>query len=499
MAGAFRYDGPSPMGLASFVQQQGMMGKQQGEDSRLARLVSGAMSDPSARKSNLAEIASFRPEAAFQAQDQFAQQDDRKYAELGKRAAVLAGAPEAMRGQVWAQLRPELEQTFGMQGLPAEVTPEILQTAQQLAQVYGGMGRDGQVSVRSSFVGEDGQMYSIMSDGSVKAQGVGADRKLQAFDVPGVGPQVVDLRAATARTVTPGGGAPRSAPASTFAFTPAPGTEGDPAAAEFQSLPADQQQVAAQLLQRGQDFTIQGGRVVPAAMRGGQPMRPTLDQMPISQVGGGEDRPAWVRPPSGAAGGNSEMDRRIELARSAGASDDDIRRMILGRDAAAGGSKPMPASVLKMREQTVAEAETANTINLNIDKHLSRIRDGSLKFGPVQNLLSQGRNFVNESTPESRNFAEFRADLEKLRNDSLRLNAGVQTDGDAKRAWDELVANINDAEYVKQRLETIRLLNERAALLKQESVERIDAEYGRANKPDAPPADDEEALIGKYL
>lgn len=137
MAGAFNWDGPTPMGLAGYVQQQGDYGRQRGEDSRLARLVSGAMADPSARKSNLAEIASFRPDAAFTAQDNFNQQDDRKYAELGKRAAVLAGAPEAMRGQVWAQLRPELEQTFGMQGLPADVTPEVIQTAQQLARVYG--------------------------------------------------------------------------------------------------------------------------------------------------------------------------------------------------------------------------------------------------------------------------------------------------------------------------------------------------------------------------
>lgn len=137
MAGAFNWNGPTPMGIAAYVQQSGDYGRQRGEDSRLARLVSGAMADPSKRQSNIAEIASFRPEAAFQAQDQFNSQDDRKYAELGKRAAVLAGAPEAMRGQVWAQLRPELESQFGMTGLPADVTPEVIQTAQQLARVYG--------------------------------------------------------------------------------------------------------------------------------------------------------------------------------------------------------------------------------------------------------------------------------------------------------------------------------------------------------------------------
>lgn len=130
-------------------------------------------------------------------------------------------------------------------------------------------------------------MYSIMSDGSVKAQGIGADRRLQAFDVEGVGPQVVDLRNATARTVTGGGGQPPvSQPASTFAFTPAPGMQDDPDADAFANLSPDQQEVAARLLQAKQDFTIQGGKVVPTGLSGGQPAA-----RPASTA------PAWVRPP----------------------------------------------------------------------------------------------------------------------------------------------------------------------------------------------------------
>jgi hypothetical protein len=202
MAGAFNWNGPTPMGLASYVQGQGDYGRQRGEDSRLARLVSGAMSDPSKRQANLAEMASVRPEAAYQAQGQFDQQTDRKYAELGKRAAVLAGAPEAMRGQVWAQLRPELESQFGMTGLPAEVTPEIIQTAQQLAQVYGGLGNDSQLpsSVReamafqadSSLLETRKAMYDTYSWGETKdAQGrdvwVPRSNRTAAIGAPGGG------------------------------------------------------------------------------------------------------------------------------------------------------------------------------------------------------------------------------------------------------------------------------------------------------------------------
>ena len=101
------------------------------------------------------------------------------------------------------------------------------------------------------------------------------------------------------------------------------------------------------------------------------------------------------------------------------------------------------------------------------------------------NLESSARNLMGTgaSTPDSRNFAEFKATLERMRNDSLRLNKGVQTEGDAQRAWNELLANIKDEQYVQQRLQTIMRLNERAIAIRSAKINQRRSNFG------APPLD----------
>ncbi|MFN7611063.1 MAG: hypothetical protein ACK5QX_09040, partial [bacterium] len=81
-------------------------------------------------------------------------------------------------------------------------------------------------------------------------------------------------------------------------------------------------------------------------------------------------------------------------------------------------------------------------------------------------------------TQESRNFSSFKSSLERLRNESLRLNAGVQTDGDAQRAWNELFQNITDTELVAQRLAEIKRINDRAVELQRLRVDSIRGNYG---------------------
>lgn len=188
---------------------------------------------------------------------------------------------------------------------------------------------------------------------------------------------------------------------------------------------------------------------------------------------------AGVRPKPKAADAPSALQERIELAKRMGASEAELRQMVIGKEGAAAGARPMPVAALKIIKEETDAANTATAINTSLDKHLGRIKSGKLDFGPIANQIYAGRNASGMSTEESRNFAEFKSDLEKLRNDSLRLNNGVQTDGDAQRAWNELVANINDTDYVKQRLQTIKGLNERARNLRQLNAEMIKENYGR--------------------
>ena len=155
---------------------------------------------------------------------------------------------------------------------------------------------------------------------------------------------------------------------------------------------------------------------------------------------------------------------------------------------------PMPVGALKALREDMTDIGLSGQISADLGVIEQQINDGSLKLGLMQNMGSSARNFVGASDEVSRNYQTFKSTLQKLRNDSLRLNKGVQTEGDAQRAWDELIANTNDAEFVKQRLGEIRAINERAAALKKQGADMTLQNYGRPPMPDL--VFDQPAAIG---
>lgn len=157
------------------------------------------------------------------------------------------------------------------------------------------------------------------------------------------------------------------------------------------------------------------------------------------------------------------------------------RRMIAGMMDARREQKnvpKLPTSALKMQQEELDAVGTASSINADLAAMGQQIDSGKLQLGPVNNLLAKGKNLIGASDESSRNLATFQSTLEKLRNDSLRLNKGVQTEGDAQRAWNEMIANINDPKVVKQRLGEIQKINERAANLRKMNVENIRQNFG---------------------
>lgn len=185
---------------------------------------------------------------------------------------------------------------------------------------------------------------------------------------------------------------------------------------------------------------------------------------------------------------------RRELAANASAD----RRMIAGMIDARREQKnvpKLPTSALKMQQEELDAIGTASSINADLGAMAQQIESGKLKLGMVDNLAAKAKNFVGASDESSRNLATFQATLEKLRNDSLRLNKGVQTEGDAQRAWDEMLVNINDPKLVKQRLAEIQKINERAANLRQMNVETIRQNFG-VEPLDTAPRKNQPAAVG---
>jgi len=185
---------------------------------------------------------------------------------------------------------------------------------------------------------------------------------------------------------------------------------------------------------------------------------------------------------------------RRELAANASAD----RRMIAGMIDARREQKnvpKLPTSALKMQQEELDAVGTASAINADLNALGQQLESGKLQLGPVNNLMASAKNMVGESDESSRNLATFKATLEKLRNDSLRLNKGVQTEGDAQRAWNEMIANINDPNLVKQRLGEIQKINERAANLRKMNVDVIRSNFG-VDPLDTAPRENLPAAVG---
>jgi len=138
----------------------------------------------------------------------------------------------------------------------------------------------------------------------------------------------------------------------------------------------------------------------------------------------------------------------------------------------------LPTAALKMQQEELDAIAIASSLNADLSAISDQIRNKTLNLGLVNNLVSAGKNYTGNSDKSSQNYATFQATLEKLRNDSLRLNKGVQTEGDSVRAWNELVKNINDPDVVSQRLSEIQKINERASHIRSMNVDNIRSNYG---------------------
>jgi hypothetical protein len=141
--------------------------------------------------------------------------------------------------------------------------------------------------------------------------------------------------------------------------------------------------------------------------------------------------------------------------------------------------KPLPYQAIKAINEEVENIGISKGIQSDLQGFVTQLDTGTLKLGPMENLKNTALNKANQSTEASRNYGSFMSNLEKLRNDSLRLNKGIQTEGDAQRAWKELISNVTDQKFVRQRLKEIQTINDRAIKLRQQKINNITKNYNK--------------------
>lgn len=150
-------------------------------------------------------------------------------------------------------------------------------------------------------------------------------------------------------------------------------------------------------------------------------------------------------------------------------------------------TKPMPASITKLQDELIGDMSVAEGLKSDLNSAISGINSGAVDLGLISNAWSRFQNTgIVDSSPESRNAATLMATLQKMRNDSLRLNKGTQTEGDAQRAWAEILGKDEenpslpkDNKLLVTALSRISSLNDRASQEKMIRIDTMRSEYDK--------------------
>lgn len=140
-------------------------------------------------------------------------------------------------------------------------------------------------------------------------------------------------------------------------------------------------------------------------------------------------------------------------------------------------NKPLPIGALKLQNEAIDSLGASQNISDNAQQIIGQLDSGQLDLGPIANLLSKGKNMIGMSDQNSQNFSNMQTTLEKIRNDTLRLNKGVQTEGDAERALNEVINSTSDPKVFKNAMEKLNSINERGAELQKLQVNNVRSNY----------------------
>lgn len=155
------------------------------------------------------------------------------------------------------------------------------------------------------------------------------------------------------------------------------------------------------------------------------------------------------------------------------AANEDIRAL---REAAK--PKELPVGALKLQDEALDAYNAAGAVKGKTTELMNKLDTGELDVGLLRNAESVVRNWLGSPDTVSINYDQLDRALEKMRNDTLLLNKGVQTEGDAQRAMNAVVKNRRDPVLLKQALQDLKDVNDRAETLQSNRVNTIRQNFG---------------------
>ncbi|MFM1990193.1 MAG: hypothetical protein RJA99_3150 [Pseudomonadota bacterium] len=149
------------------------------------------------------------------------------------------------------------------------------------------------------------------------------------------------------------------------------------------------------------------------------------------------------------------------------------------RTGQAAENKPMPMDAIKAVNEARSGSSQLSAVNEQIDGIVKKIDTGEFQVSPQLRLDATIRNATGRSNANSQQYSELNGMINRFVEESLRLNKGVQTEGDAQRAANAININRNDSRLLKKSLEELSKVNERRIKLYAQDTETIHKNYGR--------------------
>lgn len=404
-----------PSVLGSFLQgqragtEQRLLRQDEEKQSRLAKLAGQAYSAQGPeRQALVGQAVGLDPRAGFALEGDLRGSEDARTKTLVNAAKLLTTAPEQQRAYLYQQMKPDLAR-LGLQ-LPEQYDDTVAQTAQAITQAYSNQAGTG---VQSTYIDDKGQRIAILRDGSTQVLGNNAPNN-QIIDT-GNGFYGVNKGNLQAAPVQVGG------------QQQAPAPQGGPQASQPNRGPgsldinADLQQFASlgipvSSTRRSADknrsvggvensFHLTGEAVdmVPQTPQQRQQARqfweskgyqvidegdhlhaePPARGMTVSQLGGGQQLRSAPK-----AQAPSELERRVEMARSMGATPAQIQALVMGNASTKGPSAAEQKDALARKAKQPQVANAVRGLG-RIEQAVKALSGGLVNTGPLDQYATR--------------------------------------------------------------------------------------------------------------
>jgi hypothetical protein len=145
-------------------------------------------------------------------------------------------------------------------------------------------------------------------------------------------------------------------------------------------------------------------------------------------------------------------------------------------------NKPLPSYLAKEEEADFSAASAATNIATDAYGYINRIKTGEIKFGVKDRASIRARQLAGSGAPDVIAREEYDRFVENLVNESLRLNKGTQTEGDAVREAKALKSS-ESKEAAASAMKRLIEINTRRAEGAASSVEKRRANAGFPSAP----------------